>query len=72
MGRMVGVNRFVADLGLVSGPIAVGLLIEGAGFGVAFLATAGLVVGTTVVLLGAAFRSRRGPAWETEAPTRAM
>lgn len=54
MGRMVGVNRFVADLGLVSGPIAVGLLIERAGFGTAFLATAGLVVASTALLLLAA------------------
>ena len=58
MGRLIGLNRFVADLGLVSGPVAIGLLIEGAGFGAAFAATLLLVLVTTALLVVAASQPR--------------
>lgn len=39
-GRWVGVNRFVADVGLLTGPAVTGVLIEGSGFSLAFWVTA--------------------------------
>jgi predicted MFS family arabinose efflux permease len=48
LGRLVAANRFVADLGIVIGPIAVGILIDAWGFGPPFLAAAALI--STAVL----------------------
>lgn len=48
LGRLVAVNRFVADLGIVVGPIVVGILIDAWGFGPPFLAAAALI--STAVL----------------------
>jgi predicted MFS family arabinose efflux permease len=48
LGRLVAANRFVADLGIVIGPIAVGVLIDAWGFGPPFLAAAALI--STAVL----------------------
>ncbi|HET8586519.1 MAG TPA: MFS transporter [Candidatus Limnocylindria bacterium] len=43
LGRLVAVNRFVADLGIVVGPLVVGVLIDAWGFGPPFLAAAALI-----------------------------
>ncbi len=48
LGRLVAANRFVADLGIVIGPIAVGILIDAWGFGPPFWAAAALI--STAVL----------------------
>jgi predicted MFS family arabinose efflux permease len=52
LGRLVAANRFVADLGIVIGPVAVGILIDAWGFGPPFLAAAALI-STAVVALWA-------------------
>jgi MFS transporter, DHA1 family, multidrug resistance protein len=51
MGRMVGANRFVGDFGLVIGPLLAGVLIDRAGYSAAFLTTAAIVIGATVILV---------------------
>jgi DHA1 family multidrug resistance protein-like MFS transporter len=43
LGRLVAVNRFVADLGLVIAPVTVGLIIDSRGFTLPFLVAAGLI-----------------------------
>lgn len=43
LGRLVAINRFVGDLGIVIGPLAVGILIDTWGFGPPFLAAAALI-----------------------------
>jgi MFS family permease len=50
LGRLVAMNRFVADLGLVIGPIAVGLLIDVSGFASPFLVAAVLITTAAVAL----------------------
>ncbi len=58
LGRAVGRNRFVADLALVIGPLAAGLLIERAGFAVAFPAIA-VVVLAAVAIVGIQWATSR-------------
>ena len=50
LGRLVAMNRFVADLGLVIGPVAVGVLIDSSGFTPPFMGAAVLIVTAAVVL----------------------
>ena len=50
MGRLVAVNRFVADLGLTVAPVAVGMLIDAAGFTLPFVITGVLVASAAVIL----------------------
>ena len=50
IGRLVALNRFVADLGLVVGPIAVGVLIDTGGFTPPFLVAAALVATAATAL----------------------
>ena len=50
MSRLVAVNRFVADLGLTVAPVAVGMLIDAAGFTLPFVITGVLVASAAVIL----------------------
>jgi predicted MFS family arabinose efflux permease len=50
LGGLVAVNRFVADLGLVIGPVAVGVLIDAGGFTPPFLVAAVLVLSGAAAL----------------------
>jgi MFS family permease len=50
LGRLVAINRFVADLGLVVGPLAVGILIDIGGFAPPFLVAAALITSAAIVL----------------------
>jgi predicted MFS family arabinose efflux permease len=52
LGRLVATNRFVGDLGLVIGPLAIGLLIDTWDFGPPFL-FAGCLISTAALLLWA-------------------
>ena len=45
VGRGIGMYRFIGDLGMLLGPIALGTVVDGSGF------PAALIVGTIVVLL---------------------
>ncbi|HEX5451438.1 MAG TPA: MFS transporter [Candidatus Limnocylindrales bacterium] len=51
MGRLIGINRFVADLGLVTGPLVAGILIDRSGYAVAFLACA-VVAASAAAFIG--------------------
>jgi MFS family permease len=64
LGRLVAINRFVADLGLVVGPLAVGILIDIGGFGPPFLLAAALITSAAIVLWVTSGRVAVKPATE--------
>ena len=61
-GRAIGINRLASDLGVAVGPLALGWLADGYGYGAAIYFTAGLVWLTALAALAAIREHPRRPA----------